>query len=44
VLPDVLGGLTEATAINNRGDIVGFYFDAGFAPHGFILRGGVIHL
>jgi len=42
VLPDVPGAvLTEATAINNLGDIVGFYFDAGFAPHGFILRGGV---
>jgi probable HAF family extracellular repeat protein len=42
VLPDVPDAvLTEATAINNLGDIVGFYFDADFAPHGFILRGGV---
>jgi len=38
-VPDVV--LTEATAINNVGDIVGFFFDAGFIPHGFILRGGV---
>jgi len=42
LLPDVPDAvLTEATSINNQGDIVGFYLDAGFAPHGFILRDGV---
>lgn len=42
VLPDVPGAvLAEATGINNSGDIIGFYFDAGFAPHGFIVRDGV---
>ena len=42
LLPDVPGAvLAEATAINNRGEIIGFYFDAGFVPHGFMFRDGV---
>ena len=42
MLPDVTGAvLTEAASINNRGDIVGFYRDANFVPHGFILQNGV---
>ena len=38
--PDAV--VTEATGINNLGDIVGFYLDASFAAHGFILRSGVV--
>ena len=42
MLPDVPDAvLTEATGINNAGEIVGFYRDASFTPHGFILRRGV---
>lgn len=39
VLPDAAPGavVTEATAINNRGTIVGFYVDADGQRHGFIL-------
>ena len=43
LLPDAPDAvLTEAAGINNAGDIVGFYRDADFVPHGFILRGGVL--
>lgn len=42
LLPIVPGApLTEAASINNLGDIVGFYRDAAFVPHGFILQNGV---
>jgi probable HAF family extracellular repeat protein len=40
--PDAV--LTEATGINNEGEIVGFYLDAGFVAHGFILRRGVVSI
>jgi probable HAF family extracellular repeat protein len=33
-------GFTEATGINNGGQIVGEYFDANFNTHGFRLSGG----
>jgi hypothetical protein len=31
---------TNAVGINPRGDIVGFYADAGFIAHGFVLTQG----
>jgi probable HAF family extracellular repeat protein len=31
---------TEATGINDNGDVVGLYFDANGAQHGFLLKGG----
>jgi uncharacterized membrane protein len=37
--PDAV--LTEALGINNKGTIVGFYFDLNDIQHGFILRRGV---
>jgi len=44
VLPDAAPDavVTEATGINNQGDVVGFYLDASFAAHGFILSKGVL--
>ena len=39
---DVPGAvLTIAQGINARGDIVGFYNDAGLKRHGFLMRDGV---
>src|SRR5262249_40576515 len=42
ILPDAATGalLTEATAINNVGTVVGFYLDADAQRHGFILQNG----
>jgi probable HAF family extracellular repeat protein len=31
---------TEATGINDKGDVVGLYFDANGAQHGFLLKAG----
>lgn len=37
--PNAVHG-TEVTGVNNKGDAVGFYFDAAFTAHGFSLING----
>ena len=44
IIPINVPGATNtfATGVNNAGQVVGFYLDAGYSRHGFLLSGGLI--